>query len=42
MADTNRAYAERLARFIIDHIGKPYTAEECGRVLELRPMEEER
>ena len=28
--------ADRLADFIIDHIGKPYTVEECGHVLEVR------
>ena len=30
------AYCGRLADFILDHIGEPYTAEECGRVLEIR------
>jgi hypothetical protein len=29
-------YIERLATFIISHIGKPYTAEECGQILEIR------
>ena len=37
LSDSDRAYADRLADFIIDHINKPYTAEECGRVLEVRP-----
>jgi hypothetical protein len=35
--DSDLDYARRLADFIIDHIGKPYTADECGRVLEIRP-----
>ena len=34
---SDREYADRLAGFIIDHIGKPYTADECGHVLEVRP-----
>ena len=29
------AYCGRLADFIINHIDKPYTAEECGHVLEI-------
>ena len=37
LSDSDRDYADRLMTFIIDHIGKPYTAEECGHVLELRP-----
>lgn len=36
-SDSDRAYASRLAAFIVDHIGKPYTAADCGHVLELRP-----
>ena len=36
-AGLRRAYSSRLADFIIDHIDKPYTAEECGQVLEVRP-----
>ena len=31
-------YADRLADFIIDHIGKPYSAEECGHVIEVRSL----
>ena len=34
-AGLRRAYCGRLADFIIDHIGKPYDAEECGSVLEV-------
>jgi hypothetical protein len=37
MGDSDRDYADRLAEFIVDHIGRPYTAEECGAVLEIRP-----
>ena len=40
MDDDDRAYALRLMDFIIDHIDKPYTADECGRVLELRQYPE--
>jgi hypothetical protein len=30
-------YATRLMNFIIDHIRKRYTADECGHILEMRP-----
>jgi hypothetical protein len=40
-SETDRDYADRLAEFIIDHIGRPYTAEECGLVLEIRPKPDE-
>jgi len=36
LSDSDAAYARRLADFILDHIGLPYTADEAGRVLEVR------
>lgn len=39
--DSDRAYSNRLAEFIIDHIGEPYNAYEAGEVLELRPVSSE-
>lgn len=36
LIEDEQAYSARLMDFIIDHIGKPYTADDCGKVLEVR------
>lgn len=33
---TEAEYADRLAAFIVSHIGIPYTAAEAGQILEIR------
>ena len=38
LSGSDRDYADQLAAIIVDHIGNEYTAEECGRALEIRPQ----
>ena len=38
LSGSDRDHADQLAAFIVDHIGNEYTAEECGRELEIRPQ----